>query len=233
LLGIQIDLSRNYLNNIGSGRMLKKSASMFIIGFASGVIVSSLLILTFPWIYYAFLELLARKVEVQCNIISEPKIMIPTNNILAALVCTFGGYCVSKIYLFLNTKKTSKLAKKISLLDKQARNIPEEYLKYHLVLYIFPVFILFLNGFVLGAFFVLYIEAIDLYFTRLLPHGFFEFPAIIISGALGLEIARESCTSLVNLEEFKKRIDGIAKNKAWKFMFVIALLIIGGVLEAA
>jgi len=55
---------------------------------------------------------------------------------------------------------------------------------------LFPIFFLFSNGFILGMLYVLTQETLGTagYLAGILPHGVFEIPALILSGALGLRL---------------------------------------------
>ncbi|MDI6654907.1 MAG: stage II sporulation protein M, partial [Candidatus Hydrothermarchaeota archaeon] len=92
-------------------------------------------------------------------------------------------------------------------------------------------FILFLNGFVLGAFFIFYIQNLEKYYGGLFLHGYFELPAIILSGSIGLEIAGKAISSVGDLEKFRRELNVLAGGKILKYFLVVALLIVGGILE--
>lgn len=131
--------------------MIRNSIKIFLIGFISGTIASSILVLLFPGIYYAFLELLGRKIEAQASITKSMSLAIILNNLAASFLCSYGGF-----------------------VDRTIASIPDERLRYYLPLYIFPTFILVLNGFVLGAFFIFYLQNLEKYYGGLFPHAYFE-----------------------------------------------------------
>lgn len=210
--------------------MIRKSIKIFLIGFVSGVIASSILVLLFPSIYYAFLKLLAKKIQAQSSIVGSLPLAVILNNFIASFLCSYGGFVFTRIFLLLKSSPSAFL-RKLAIFDERVSTISPEKLKHYLSLYIFPVFILFLNGFVLGAFFVFYIQNLEKYFVALLPHGYFELPAIILSGSIGLEIADRAISHPGDLEEFGRELNALARNKLLKYLAVIALLGIGGILE--
>ncbi|MFQ6136827.1 MAG: stage II sporulation protein M [Candidatus Hydrothermarchaeales archaeon] len=190
--------------------MIKRSALTYFLGFFTGAVVSAILLKIFPSIYQAFIGILAKKIQIQRQLIPNLPLMLITNNILASLICAFGGYGISKVYLHRNAN-SSRL--------------------YYLTLYIFPIFILFTSGFVLGAFFTPFIGDLAKFFNLLFPHGIFELPAVILSGSIGFDIGEGSIRSLYDIEVFRDDIDQIAKGKVGEYKAVIALIVIGGLLE--
>lgn len=186
--------------------MFKRSASIYVGGYVFGVLSSAALIFVYPSLYYAFLELLRQKIMAQSRLIENVVFMIIVNNLLAASISSFGGTAVSKI---------------VSLLDVEGA-------KRKALFYFLPVGILFVNGEVLGLFAVLYVENLSRYLLGVFPHGFFEIPAIILSGTIGLEISEESQMSE---DLFHGGLNRIVKEKLWKFALVVLLIIVGGVIE--
>ncbi len=96
------------------------------------------------------------------------------------------------------------------------------------ILGIFPVLIALFNGYVLG--FVAK-ESIGiggyLVLIRLLPHGIFEIPALVISLGLGLKLTR-----FVFSSEPKKQLKYDLENSLRVFLYVvIPLLLIAGIIE--
>jgi len=106
---------------------------------------------------------------------------------------------------------------------------------YHMFLHTFPVFILFLNGVVLGAFLVLYLtyynENVSAYISAIFPHAIFEIPGIMLSGAIGLTIA--GLGNLDTAAELKNRMNDVATGTIRRYIFVIALLVVGGIIEGS
>ncbi len=192
--------------------MIKKSIKIFLIGFISGATASSISVLLFPDIYYAFLKLLGKKIEAQASIARSLPLAIILNNIVASFLCSYGGLIFTKIFLILGSG-SPKLLRKLAFFDSTVASIPDERLRYYLPLHIFPIFILFLNGSVLGAFFIFYIQNVEKYFGALLPHSYFELPAIILSGAIGFEIAGRAISHPGDLEEFRRELNALAKNR--------------------
>lgn len=186
--------------------MLKRSATIYLGGFLFGLVSSAIIIAVYPSLYYAFLEFLRRKVEAQSAFIENFTVMIIANNLLAASLASFGGVGVSKIVDIFDSKTAKNKA----------------------ILYFLPVGILFVNGEVLGLLTALYMEHLPRLLSGIFPHGFFEIPAIILSGSIGLEISEEAQKIRGG---FQEGIFGAAKGKFSKFAFVGLLIIVGGVLE--
>jgi stage II sporulation protein M len=106
---------------------------------------------------------------------------------------------------------------------------------YYLLLRTFPVLILFLNGFVLGAFLILYLtyfhERVFEFLAALFPHGVFEIPGIILAGAIGLKIAELG--KVESVPELKNHIGDVAKGTLYRYLVAVALLVIGGIIEGS
>jgi len=97
-----------------------------------------------------------------------------------------------------------------------------------IMLGIVPIFLTLSNGYVLG--YVMKLVIIETGFNelwRLLPHGIFEIPAVIISLALGIRLGVFPFAKKP-LKEFKKRI--ISSLKVF-FLIILPLLIIAAVIE--
>jgi uncharacterized membrane protein SpoIIM required for sporulation len=186
--------------------MLRRSASIYGAGFLFGIISSAIIILVYPALYQAFLDFLRRKVEVQGALIQNFTLMLIANNLLAAGMASFGGTAVSKVVNFFD--------------PETARN--------KAILYALPVGILFVNGEVLGLLAVLFIENISRFLSGIFPHGFFEIPAIILSGSIGLELSEES-QGYTN--DFQSNLNRLVRGRLKKFGIVVLLIIIGGALE--
>lgn len=186
--------------------MLKRSASIYTGGFVFGVVSSAVVISIYPSLYYAFLDLLRRKIVAQSQLIENLTLMIILNNLFAAGIASFGGVGVSKI---------------VGIFDRELS-------KRKVFLYFLPVGILFVNGEVLGLFAVLFVEEFSRYLSGIFPHGFFEIPAIILSGSIGLEISEESQKGNPG---FQDSLNRLVKRKIPKFALVAVLILIGGVLE--
>jgi hypothetical protein len=212
--------------------MIKRSAILYLSGFAAGVLACLVVISVYPPLYHWFLELLRRKVESQSNLIEDPALMIGTNNLFASFMLAYGGYLMARAFLWLDTDETSDLLRLLRYLDRTLQDIGENHLKFYLALFAVPVGILFLNGFVLGAFFVLYIQDLEAYFAYLLPHGYFEIPAILLAGSIGLEIAYRGKAALPAFEGFKQAISREAASEMGRFLVVVIMVVIGANLEA-
>lgn len=219
--------------------MIGKSAKIYLSGFLVGGVACYLLILIYPALYLAFIDWLRIKIEIQAALgrkvyLTFPMVII-LNNVSASFLCSYGGYFLTKIYMLLGTGSSSTLLRRLSFFDKRVDGIPEDRLKYYLSLYAFPVFILFLNGVVLGAFLLLFLvyysQDVPGYIRALLPHGLFEIPGIIISGAIGLEIAELS--AFKKGSGFRASLDEVAREKLLKYLLVIFLLTVGGVVEGS
>lgn len=211
--------------------MIKKSLKIFLTGFVAGALASLILVLLFPGIYYAFLKLLGKKIETQASIARSLPLAIILNNLAASFLCSYGGFIFARIFLIFSGGPP-KILRKLAFLDSTVASIPDERLRYYLPLHIFPTFILVLNGFVLGAFFIFYLQNLEKYYGGLFPHAYFELPAIILSGSIGLEIAGRASSSSGNLEEFKRELNALAKSRILRYCLVVALLVVGGVVES-
>ena len=97
------------------------------------------------------------------------------------------------------------------------------------ILLVFPVLIVLLNGYVLGFVMNKTSEvAGSLVLFRLLPHGVFELPALIISLGLGLRIGM-----FIFHKNKKKDLKYALENSLRVFLFVvIPLLVVAGFIEA-
>ncbi len=185
--------------------MLKKSVYIYSGGFVFGVVSSAVILAVHPSLYQAFLELLRRKIAVQSSLIKNLTLMIILNNLLAASIASYGGTAVSKV---------------VALIDRGAA-------KRKSLLYFLPVGVLFVNGEILGLLSVLYAEHLSMYLSGIFPHGFFEIPAIILSGSIGLEISES-----VKFEgEYQEVLSRAALDRARLFALVVILILIGGILE--
>jgi uncharacterized membrane protein SpoIIM required for sporulation len=186
--------------------MLKRSASIYAAGFVFGAFTSGVLIAVYPSLYYAFLEMLQKKIVVQSQLIKNLTLMIIANNIVAAAIASFGGTVLSKI---------------VDVFDSEVARMKE-------LLYSLPAGILFVNGTVLGFFAVLYNERMAMYLSGIFPHGLFEIPAIILSGSIGLDISEKAQAAG---GDFQSSLNVVAKGKLSMFGIIILLIIVGGILE--
>ncbi len=197
-----------------------KSAKIYLAGFVVGTVFCFLLIRTFPEIYLAFIELLIRKMEVQMGFGKSFHLGIPTviilNNVSASFIMSYGGTLLCRIYMALKDGTVKAC---------------------YLLLHVFPVLVLFLNGFVLGAFLLMYLtyysesERVFKFLAGLFPHGVFEIPGIILSGAIGLRIAELG--RLENVAELKNRMNSAVKGTLGRYIIVVVLLVIGGIMEGS
>jgi uncharacterized membrane protein SpoIIM required for sporulation len=196
--------------------MIVKSAKIYLAGFITGTLLCFVLIHTFPQVYLAFINLLIKKIEAQVEFGRAFHLNISAviilNNVSASFIMSYGGIILSKIRMAINRGNMGS---------------------YYLLLRAFPVFILFLNGFVLGAFLVLYLtyynEKMFEFLAAILPHGSFEIPGIILSGAIGLKIAELG--KLESVSELKNRMSDAAKSTLQRYLVAVALLVIGGIIE--
>jgi uncharacterized membrane protein SpoIIM required for sporulation len=186
--------------------MLKRSATLYSVGFLFGFFVSGVLVIIYPSLYSAFLEFLRQKAVAQSKVITNHSLMIILNNLVAAGLAAFGGVGVSKI---------------VNLFDG-------EIAKNKTILYFLPGGILFVNGEVLGLLAVFYRQHVSQFLAGIFPHGFFEIPAIILSGAIGLDISEKSQRAT---GDFQENLTLQARGNIAKFALVVILIIIGGVLE--
>lgn len=195
-----------------------KSAKIYLAGFITGTIFCFLLIHTFPQVYLALINLLIRKIEAQMEFGKafhlNVSAVIILNNVSASFIMSYGGVLLSKIRMAMNGGTMGS---------------------YYLLLRTFPVLILFLNGFVLGAFLILYLtyyhERVFEFLAALFPHGVFEIPGIILAGAIGLKIAELGKSG--NVLELKSRLNKVVKGTLRQYIAVVVLLVIGGIIEGS
>ncbi|MBN2880973.1 stage II sporulation protein M [Candidatus Woesearchaeota archaeon] len=131
---------------------------------------------------------------------------------LASTIKTQGYFSIAML-IFLNNLKTSVI---ITILG------------FTIVL---PIFINVSNGFIIGTVLRQKIEETGNYFIglKILPHGIFEIPAICISTALGLKWG----FGLFYKESFSKKIERLKKTLITFIVFVIPLLLVAALIEAA
>ncbi len=209
--------------------MMERSIKIYTFGFIVGIVVCFVLVLAYPPFYYAFLVALMKKAEMQTEALGGSRVLsISLNNVVASLLAAYGGYILSRIFFSLNSNALYVQPRILGMLDSKSKAVPIEKLKYYLALYSLPSFVLFINGFVLGAFFVLYTENLGGYFANLLPHGLFEVPAILVSGSIGYIIAE----GVFGDGDLKEKLDAIAKKQVPRYFLVLELLVIGALLEA-
>jgi uncharacterized membrane protein SpoIIM required for sporulation len=186
--------------------MLKRSATLYLVGFLFGFFVSGILLFIYPSFYSMFLDFLRQKAVAQSKVIPNISLMIIVNNLVAAGLAAFGGVGVSKI---------------VNAFDSETA-------KNKTILYFLPGGILFVNGEVLGLLAVFYREHVSQFLAGIFPHGFFEIPAIILSGAIGLDISEESQRAT---GYFQENLTLQVRANMAKFSLVVILVIIGGLLE--
>lgn len=94
---------------------------------------------------------------------------------------------------------------------------------------LFPLLLAFLNGYIIGFVANFSVASAGIFsLWKLLPHGIFELPALIISLGLGLKLGM-----FIFAKNKKKRFLYDLKNSLRVFVFVIIpLLIIAGIIEA-
>ncbi|MBS3070857.1 stage II sporulation protein M [Candidatus Pacearchaeota archaeon] len=95
---------------------------------------------------------------------------------------------------------------------------------------IFPIFVLILNGYVVGFVSLISIEADGAFsILRLLPHGIFELPAIFISAGLGIKLG----TFLFQKNKYKSLKYYFINSCKVFFLVVLPLLIIAAIIEGS
>ena len=186
--------------------MLKRSAAIYTGGFLFGLLSSALIIAFYPSLYEAFLEFLRRRVETQNAFIENFTLMIIVNNLLAASIASFGGVGVSKLVNIFSPKAAKNKA----------------------LLYFLPVGILFVNGEVLGLLAALFAEHIPRFLSGIFPHGLFEIPAILLSGAIGLDTSERSRKIKGS---YQKGLNRLTKTSLRRFTVAAVLIVVGGILE--
>jgi len=209
--------------------MMNRSIRLYLFGFISGFVVFIILHFTFPRFVHAALAILIKKTEVQADLLGGSLVLaIFANNLTASLIAAFGGYTMSKAFFSLKNSSQGSMPRFLGILNVKSRMVPKENLRYFLALYVFPTFVLFINGFVLGGFATVYLENFGEYLGNLLPHGIFEIPGILISGNIGLTIADES---IFEDGDIKENLNRIAKRQIPSYLLVLELLIISALLE--
>ena len=95
---------------------------------------------------------------------------------------------------------------------------------------VIPIFLLISNGLVIGLISSIVAKDVGLFsLWRLLPHGIFEIPAIILSFALGIKFA-----GFILKKNFKKEFKILLKDSIRAFIFIIVpLLVLAAIIEAA
>ena len=206
-----------------------KSIKIFIYGALAGVALSLLIGIVAPELKSLILLLLRAKIEAQESLVRDVGVAILLNNLFASLLCSYGGFFTTKAFLRLGSGSDARL-RILRRLDPRLRHVKEESLKFYLSLFIFPVFILFLNGAVLGFLFGFYTDSPGEYLQRLYPHVIAELPAIILSGSIGLRIAGALLPWLNT--NFEKMLTIEVKESLRVYTLVLGLLFIGAYLEA-
>ena len=195
---------------------LLKSAKIYLLGFFIGTLFSFLLFLLSPDTFLWLIELLVRKMAAQLEfgkgIHLDVSAVIILNNFSASFIMAYGGTLLSRIRMRIN---------------------PGTIKSYYFLLHSFPALILFLNGFVLGAFLILYVayyhEKVLMFLLGILPHGTFEIPGIIISGAIGLRLA--ALGKLESVTELKGHMNNELLGTLKIYLVAVVLLVIGGIIE--
>lgn len=198
--------------------MIVKSAKIYFFGFITGTVFCFLLFHTLPQVYLALINLLIRKIEAEVALGRAFHLNISAviilNNVSASFIMAYGGAILSRI----------RMAAKGGTMKS-----------HYLLLHTFPVAILFLNGFVLGAFLVLYLsyfhEKMLDFLAALLPHGSFEIPGIILSGSIGLKIAELG--KMDSVSKLKNRMNEETMGTLRMYLFAVLLLVIGGIIEGS
>ncbi|SFH92411.1 stage II sporulation protein M [Tindallia magadiensis] len=103
------------------------------------------------------------------------------------------------------------------------------------IILIFPILGIIVNGGLVGAVSALVLKEgsmglFGFYVVGILPHGIFELPAILLSGAIGLKISKEIISPPQN-ESRKRRLKKNYQAALWSLPLVITLLAIAAVLE--
>lgn len=103
------------------------------------------------------------------------------------------------------------------------------------ILLVFPIFGLIINGGLVGAVSTLIttdgtISLFGFYVVGILPHGIFEIPAILLSGAIGLKISAELISPPLG-QTRKHRLKKNYQAALWSLPVIILLLSIAAIVE--
>jgi len=181
---------------------IKKSASIYFGGLVFGLAFSILASIIYPSLLTSILAFLVQKVETQTTVMPNITMMIIVNNLVASGFGAFGGVVLSNLASIFSLRASRNFSLLISI----------------------PGGVLFVNGFVLGFLGFLYITDIMGFLKGILPHGFFEIPALIIAGSIGLKFAEsksfQESPSKYHIKEMIK-----------DFLPVVILVVVAGILE--
>jgi uncharacterized membrane protein SpoIIM required for sporulation len=209
-------------------RSILRSFMIFIYGALTGVALFLLISVAAPELKSLILLLLKTKIEAQEKLVRNPSMAILLNNLIASLLCSYGGFLTTMAFLRLGEVSDPSL-RVLRRLDRRLSQIRDDRLKFYLSLFIFPVFILFLNGAVLGFLFGFFLHSPAEYFARLNSHGITELPAIILSGSIGLKIG-EAMLPRLNTD-FEAELTEEVRRSLKDYILVVALLVVSAYLE--
>ncbi len=207
---------------------LLKSFRLFALGYASGFAVFALMSITLPQLRQLLLAMLTAKVQSQEALLGSAGYGVFINNLLASLLCSYGGFFATIAFLRLGSDSDPRL-RHLRRLDRRLGEVGDEALKFYLSLFTFPVFILFLNGAVLGFLLGFFVHSPGEYFARLMPHALTELPAILLSGSIGLKIAESVLPELGT--DFRARLKQEAVRSIPAYTLVVLLLAVSAYLE--
>lgn len=209
---------------------VKESIKLLVLGLMGGLAIHLGFSLLFPELRDFILMLLKSRSRAQESFVEEaPGLGIFINNLLASLLCSYGGVLNTAIFIRLKSKSDPRL-RALAKLDKRVLKVSEERLRFYLSLFTIPVFILLFTGLTLGFISGFYTGSPGLFVLRLYPHGIAELPAIVISGSVGLSIA-ESALREMN-RNFSKAMLREAKHSLKFYAVVPPLLALAAYLEA-
>ncbi|GEM_PF-809444 len=99
-----------------------------------------------------------------------------------------------------------------------------------IVFSIIPIFIILFNGFFLGASIKILSHQGSLFFLSIIPHIFFEIPALILSAALGMMLGQKVIYNKI-LHRTSEPIDFTELVRIF-ILYVIPMVLIAAILEA-
>ena len=151
------------------------------------------------------------------------------NNTVVSLVAAFGGPALVRLTVAGETgAEGGRLTR---LLRRMIGEGSSRYAEYSVVLFLLPLAVVAVNGFILGMFSVshgLSLKQIYVYLAYVLPHGSLELPAVIIAATIGYYHAVHLDSLLENerIAEFVQAAsDTVRSKRSWSFFLVVVVML--------